>query len=217
MNNNHKISSKLPPSVPMKIAIVLISIVPISALADICSPEKNIKDYFLSIPYSRLTIFDDIKGPLETKEDREQAIDILDVKNGFLGLQNETIISQIKVVLFRAMDKSPVIVVTMDGVSVQNVAAFACSKNEWFGVKDIIFPPLSNATIANLYESNGVQISGAFKSPAELSRVAHTLVRYRLPRVGKYIQAYASHPDLPEVEEKVLFKYQPALDKIEWR
>ena len=202
----------------MKIVLALLLFVYAQfSLADICAVEKNVKDYFLSIPPEQLSIFDDSKGPITTRSELEATIDILDTKNGFISLQNETILSKTEITLYRASQKRPLILITSDGASVQNVYAFSCYNSQWHSAKDIIFPRQPYDVIAKLYNSKNVIVKGKEVTANELSKVAHTLVRYKLPRKGKNIKAYASHPDLDFPEQYVLFEFEPALEKLVWQ
>ena len=186
------------------------------SIADVCSVNKNVKDYFLSIPTEMLVIFDDEKGALVSRQERESAIDIIDIKNGFISLQNETIISKYEIALYRTVERKPVVLVAGNGVSVQNTYAFNCFDGKWHDVSNTIFPKKSFEDIANLYLSGGITIDGKQLNEKELAMVAHTLVRYKLPRVGKSIQAYASHPDIKKAEEGVLYSFVPELSNLVW-
>lgn len=199
----------------MRIYILLLLTLSFPAMGDICSTDKNVKDYFLSIPHTQLRIADDERGYLTSEKDRNKAIEILDIKNGFLELQNNTIISRTQIVLFRAKEKRPVILVNSDGVSVQNVYAFICTKDKWVNVTNILFPKLSYQEIAKLYNSKNA-LPGKTSSADTLEPVAHTLVRYKLPRFGKKIRAYASHPDINNPEETILFEFEPELGRLSW-
>ncbi len=193
----------------------LLMLLPLSVMGGICATDHNVKDYFLSIPHESLMIFDDESGPLTTQAEREQAIDAFDSRNGFIELQNNTIISLTQITLFRGKENRPVIMVTSDGASVQNVYAFICKNEKWIEITGFIFPELSYKEIAKLYNSNN-SLPGKVVSAGTLEPVVHTLVRYKLPRYGKKIQAYASHPDIDAPEEKVLFEFVPELGGLPW-
>ncbi|MEC8009820.1 MAG: hypothetical protein VX185_03535 [Pseudomonadota bacterium] len=182
-----------------------------NSLADTCAVNKNVKDYFLSIPSQMLVIFDDEKGPLVSKQAREAAIDTLDVKNDFMVLQGDTLISKYEIALFRSTEKKPVVLVTADGVSVQNVYAFSCFGDKWHDVSGSIFPKETLEVIADLYLSAGIMINGKYLNEKDLAMVSHTLVRYKLPRMGESIQAYASHPDILNWKEHVLYDFKPKI------
>lgn len=186
------------------------------SIADVCAVNKNVRDYFLSIPSEMLEVFDDEKGPLVSRQERESAIDTIDIKNGFITLQSETIISKYEVALYRAVGRKPVVIVTADGVSVQNAYAFNCFGGKWHDVSNTIFPKKSYEDIANLYLSGGITIDGKPLNENELAMVAHTLLRYKLPRIGKSIQAYASHPDIKKPEESVLYSFEPEIPNLVW-
>ena len=200
----------------IRVLLTLLLLAPISAVADVCSIDKNVKDYFLSIPHSKLKIADDSRGYLKSVKDRELAIEKFDIRNGFLEIQNRTILSKINIALFRDRNRRPVIIKVSDGASVQSIDALACIDNNWVVVTKILFPQISHMEISKLYQENEIKISGKFATPDELSMVAHTLVRYKLPKVGREIEAYASHPDLTELEEKKLFSFTPKLKEINW-
>lgn len=189
---------------------------PLSVMGDICATDKNVKDYYLSIPHESLMIFDDESGPLTTRAEREKAIEIFDSKNGFIELQNNTILSLTQIALFRGKENKPVIMVTSDGASVQNVYAFICRNEEWIEVTDVLFPKLSYHEIAKQYNYNN-SLPGRMVSAETLEPVVHTLVRYKLPRFGKKIQAYASHPDVANPEENILFEFVPDLGALSWK
>lgn len=199
-----------------RVLLTLLLLVPVSVLADVCSIDKNVKDYFLSIPHSKLKIADDSRGYLKSFKDRELAIEKFDIQNGFLEIQNRTILSKINIVLFRNQDRRPVIIKVSDGASVQSIDAVACIDNNWIVVTKTLFPQLSYVEIAKLYQENEIKISGKFATPDDLSMVAHTLVRYKLPKVGRKIEAYASHPSLSLLEKKKLFSFTPKLKEINW-
>ncbi len=199
----------------MRIYILLLLAFPFSVMGDICSTNKNVKDYFLSIPHSKLRIADDHRGYLKSIEDRKDAIELIDLKNGFIELQNDTILSNTQIVLFRAKNKKPIIIVTSDGASVQNLYAFKCNKNKWFNVTETLIPKLSYQKTAELYNSKNI-FPSKVATANTLEPVVHTLVRYKLPRYGKKIQAYASHPDLSDPESKILFEFVPPLEKLSW-
>ena len=200
-----------------KTIFVLIFIYTQHSIADICTENKNLKDYFLSIPAEMLMVFDDEKGPLLTKQEREDAIDIVDIDNGFISLQNKTIISTYEMSLYRSAEKKPVVLVTSDGVSVQNAYAFNCFGGKWHDVSNIIFPENSFKVIVDLYASGDVKIDGKLLNEKELATVAHTVVRYKLPRVGKIIQVYASHPDIQKPEKSILYNFEPAINELVWK
>lgn len=195
--------------------ISVLLLLPLSAMADICSTDKDVKGYFLSLPHESLMIFDDESGPLTTREEREKAIEIFDSKNGFIELQTNTINSLTQIALFRGKENRPVIMVTSDGDSVQNVYAFICKGEKWVEVTSILFPRLSYEEISKLYNSSNL-LPDREVSAGTLEPVAHTLVRYKLPRFGRKIQAYASHPDIANPEENVLFEFVPNLGVLSW-
>jgi len=199
-----------------RVLLALLLITPVTVLADVCSTDKNVKDYFLSIPHSKLKIADDSRGYLKSVKDRELAIESLDIRNGFIEIQNKTVLSKINIALFRDRNKRPVIIKVSDGASVQTVDALACVDNDWVVVTKTLFPQISHINIAKLYQENEIKISGEFATPDELTMVAHTLVRYKLPKIGREIEAYASHPDLSQNEKKQLFSFTPKLSEINW-
>jgi len=198
----------------IKMALILLLISPVSALADICATDKNVKDYFLSIPHWQLQIADDNSGNLESVQARERAIAMLDVRNGFIEMQTKTIVSNIAIALLRDSNKRPVMIATSDGTSVQTVAAFACINNKWLIVTKTLFPTITPTDIAKLYREKDIKISGKFATADELSMVAHSLIRYQLPKIGRKITVYPSHPDLSEPQQKQLFSFPPNLGEI---
>jgi hypothetical protein len=200
-----------------KVFAILLLIYSQFSFADICASENNVKEYFLSIPSENLRIIDDSKGPINTPEELESTIETLDIKNGFISLKNQTVLSKTEIVLYRASNKRPLILVTSDGASIQNIYAFSCYNQQWHNVKDIIFPNQSFDAISEFYNSNNVLIKGGKVNAKDLSMVVHTLLRYKLPRKGKSIKAYASHPDLDYPEQHVLFEFEPALEKLVWK
>lgn len=200
----------------IRVLLALLLITPVTVLADVCSTDKNVKDYFLSIPHTKLKIADDSRGYLKSVKDRELAIENIDIRNGFIEIQNKTVLSKINIALFRDRNRRPVIIKVSDGASVQTIDALACVDNDWIVVTKTLFPQISHIKIAKLYKENEVIISGEFATPDELSMIAHTLVRYELPKIGREIEAYASHPDLSQKEQKQLFSFTPKLSEINW-
>jgi hypothetical protein len=186
-------------------------------LADTCSVDKNVKDYFLSIPSDMLVIFDDIKGPLISESDRELAIKTFDEENNFIALQNDSIIAEVEIKLYRSNIGSPLLLITQDGVSVQNTSAFNCYDGRWHDVSDVVFPKLSIEKVAELYVNRQVKFQDENLDVQQAMMAAHTLVRYKLPKVGLEIQAYASQPDVIDPENSTLFEFVPDVDSLKWQ
>ena len=179
---------------------------------DMCAVDRTIKDYFLSIPAQQLEIIDDLDGPLLTPSAREKAIDFVDAKQGFLTLQQDTIIARTELALVRTSVGVPVLLVTADGVSVQRQWAFICAQHHWRDITERIFPTPSLTTINQWYQARGVEIAGRVISADQLALAAHSLIRYQLPQFGPAIQVYASHPELEALS--LLFDFVPVLDGL---
>jgi hypothetical protein len=200
-----------------KIVILWLMVFSQTAFADSCAPNKTIKDYFLSVPAEMLSIYDDEKGPLTTTKSRESAIAIIDKKNGFIALQNNTILSAIEIALYRTADRKPVLMVTEDGVSVQNTYAFNCYGGQWHDVSSTLFPKKSIKSIVDLYKAANIKVNGQFLTENELAMVAHSVLRYRLPKNGKRIQVVASHPEIDSKTHTHLYSYTPAIKQLNWK
>ncbi len=182
-----------------------------------CSETKSIDDYFLSIPSKLLPIVDDEKGELLEAIQRKQAISFVDRRNGYLELQNDTILDKIEVALYRTRNKIPVIIATEDGFSVQNTYVLFCYANEWHDVTNIVLPKLSDHAIKFLYENGHILIDGKPAVPEQVLQAAHTLVRFKLPKKGKYIKAYASHPEISDPESNIFFEFIPPIEGLTYR
>ena len=183
----------------------------------LCSKENNVLDYYLTIPYEIHPIFDDVLGPIKGKDDLRKNIELLDIKNGYLELQTKTIIPKISVALFRQKDRSPIIVSTHDGVSVQNVFVFRCVGSIWVESSKKLFPEINLDTVEKYYNKNNVTVKGKALNKKELGMVAHTLIRFKLPREGRQISAYASHPDLLSEKQVSLFSLMFSDNKFVFR
>ena len=177
------------------------------AFSSSCPDSGTIIDYFLSLPLDRLQIVDDETGLIKDVQALEKALATVDLKNGYLELQNKTILSKVTAALFKNKNGSKTVAVVFDGVSVQNVYAFRCEKGQWMEITKIFYPILSIERITRLYHEKNIKISGKAPSAKDLSDVAHTLVRFRLPKQGTTIEAFASHPDLDS--KNLLFGFKP--------
>ncbi len=197
----------------MKIFILLtfasIGLLSQIAYATECSVKGNVRDYFIALAQNEVEIFDDNKGAMKMKSDLNKAIEVLDIKNGFLQLQDKTITSTITAALF-VIKTSKVIAIVKDDSSVQNQQAFECKDGKFVDISKIFFPVYTFEKISELYKKNNVQLASKKLAPAELKMVAHSLVRFKLPRKGKEISLYSSHPD--QAEEKVLDKFVPSIN-----
>lgn len=157
--------------------------------------KLNVEDCFLSIPQNLFSVFDDAKGIIRNKNELRKNIILRDIENGYLELQNETIISKISIALFVKSNGSPLILITGDGGSVQNFYAFELIDKKWKDLSKTFLPRVSFKKISKYYKMKNIKINGVYKTAAELKMVAHSLIRYRLPRYGRNIEVYASHPD----------------------
>jgi hypothetical protein len=186
------------------VLFLLISMMPLYAVADLCSSRLNIQDYFSEIASTKYQVFDDERGQLTSKSDLIKAIKVQDVKNGYLELQNETILTSISAALFRKPDKPPIVVILDEGASVQNMNVFICKGHQWLDRSKESLPSFSSMESANFYKSKGIKINGKDLSAEDLSKLAHSAIRYRLPKRGTEIEAYAGHPELSK--DVLLFK-----------
>lgn len=184
------------------IFFMLVSIFTLSATAMDCPNSGTVKDYFVTL-VDQLDIIDDVSGPITTTTELEKNIKSVDVKNGYLELQNESIIPKVSATLFYGKGGTKTVAVTSDGVSVQNYYAFVCKNNKWENNTKSFFPVFSFERLADLYKNKGIKISGHYLSAKEMSVVAHSLARFRLPTKGRAISVLASHPDLTK-ETKIL-------------
>lgn len=155
-----------------------------------CFKTMTVEEAFSSLSSDQLPITDDDKGPIVDPKVRRKQIALRDLKNGYLKLQSKTIISETVIVLFRLTGGNPLLIVTADGPSVQKVYAFECANNVWVDKIGRYLPDITLENLELLYKK-----AGAKQTAKDLGMVAHSKVRYQLPRVGKKLKIFAGHPD----------------------
>jgi hypothetical protein len=147
---------------------------------------KNILDYYLEIPAEKMGWMVEADKQPSSKE-RIDAIDIKDIKNGYLKLKADDGSEESTLALFQSK-KGPILAIAREGVSVQQFW-FLSPDSNWKDITKEIFPEFSMNVIAELYKKNDVGQPRMDQKRIE----ACACSRYRivLPREGKKIKIIA--------------------------